>query len=57
MLGVVEKDAKTAVGELLNGIVAFYDENPNTGLNLIKFVIYESGEVMNQLQNRLQIEG
>ena len=53
MLGVVEKDAQTAVGELLKGLQDFYDANPNTGLTTIKFVLYDGGAVLDHMQKAL----
>jgi O-acetyl-ADP-ribose deacetylase (regulator of RNase III) len=51
MLGVVEKDAKQAVVELLAGITDYYEDNPDSMLNSITFVIYDGGEVLKLLQN------
>lgn len=55
MLGTVEKDAKTAVGELLKGILAFYADFPDSNLSELTFVIYSGGEVYNQLENQTKL--
>lgn len=56
MLGKVEKDAKSAVVELLKGILEFYNDFPNSNLESLTFVLFTGGEVYNQLENQtLQI--
>lgn len=57
MLGVVEKDAREAVGELLTGITEYFHDNPDSSLNHIIFVIFDgNSEVMKLLQSNLALE-
>jgi O-acetyl-ADP-ribose deacetylase (regulator of RNase III) len=57
MLGVVEKDAREAVGELLTGITEYFQANPDSSLNHVIFVIYDANsEVMKLLQSNLALE-
>jgi O-acetyl-ADP-ribose deacetylase (regulator of RNase III) len=51
MLGVVEKDAQTAVGELLQGVTNYFADYPESSISNTIFVIYSSGEVFNLLQS------
>jgi O-acetyl-ADP-ribose deacetylase (regulator of RNase III) len=50
MLGVVEKDARQAVAELLFGITEYFKDNPNSSVSDLIFVIYDSQEVYNLLK-------
>lgn len=40
MLGVVEKSKEEAVGEMVGGVMRFLDENPQTSIESITFVVY-----------------
>ncbi len=40
MLGVVEKSKEEAVGEMVGGVMRFLDENPQTSIENITFVVY-----------------
>ena len=51
MLGVVEKDAKEAVAELLKGVTNYFADYPESSISNTIFVIYSSGEVFNLLQS------
>jgi O-acetyl-ADP-ribose deacetylase (regulator of RNase III) len=51
MLGVVEKDAKEAVAELLYGVINYFANYPESSISNTIFVIYSSGEVFNLLQS------
>ena len=40
MLGVVEKSKEEAIGEMVGGTARFFDENPQTSIESITFVVY-----------------
>jgi O-acetyl-ADP-ribose deacetylase (regulator of RNase III) len=40
MLGQVEKTPEEAVGEMVGGVARFFDENPDTSIESITFVVY-----------------
>lgn len=54
MLGVVEKTAQDAVNALMRGIVSFFDDDPDTTINDVRFVIYGGGEIMSLLNTSAQ---
>jgi O-acetyl-ADP-ribose deacetylase (regulator of RNase III) len=54
MLGIVEKDAKTAVGELLRGIDNFYIQDPETSIEHFTFVIFRQAEVYQEIQQAVK---
>ena len=57
MLGIVEKDAKTAVDELGKGITSYYKDFPDSPISNITFVVYERAneEILKLLQNSLSL--
>jgi O-acetyl-ADP-ribose deacetylase (regulator of RNase III) len=55
MLGVVEKDAKTAVGELLRGIDNFFTEEPETSIEHFTFVIFRQPQVLAGLEADIRL--
>lgn len=40
MLGVVEKSKEEAVGEMVGGVARYFDENPQTSIEGVTFVVY-----------------
>jgi O-acetyl-ADP-ribose deacetylase (regulator of RNase III) len=53
MLGVVEKSIDEAVDEMSNGVLEFFEKNPDTSLEDITFVVYNDPDTQDLLQRTL----
>jgi O-acetyl-ADP-ribose deacetylase (regulator of RNase III) len=53
MLGVVEKSKEEAVSEMVSGVARFFEENPETSVTSITFVVYIDPETEDLLKKAL----